>query len=53
MLMKKFADPKRTIRSFNLGDMVYLKIQPHREHALGMGYPLKLTSKWYGPFRMI
>ena len=51
--MKTQADKKRTARSFNLGDMVYLKMQPHREHALGSGNPLKLCSKWYGPFKVI
>jgi hypothetical protein len=33
--------------------MVYLKMQPHREHALGSGNSLKLASKWYGPFKVI
>jgi hypothetical protein len=33
--------------------MVYLKMQPHREHALGQGNPLKLASKWYGPFKIL
>jgi hypothetical protein len=51
--MKKQADKKRTPRSFDLGDMVYLKMQPYREHALGTGRPLKLASRWYGPFKMI
>jgi hypothetical protein len=51
--MKKHADNNRTARSFHLGDMVYLKMQPHRETALGMGSALKLTSKFYGPFRVI
>jgi hypothetical protein len=51
--MKKYADQNRTPRSFDLGDMVYLKMQPHREHALGRGNPLKLASKWYGPFKII
>jgi hypothetical protein len=50
--MKKYADKNRTERTFALGDMVYLKMQPHREHALGQGNPLKLTSKWYGPFKI-
>jgi hypothetical protein len=50
--MKKYADKKRTERTFALGDMVYLKMQPHREHALGQGNPLKLASKWYGPFKI-
>jgi hypothetical protein len=50
--MKKYADKKRTDRTFALGDMVYLKMQPHREHAFGQGNPLKLASKWYGPFKI-
>ena len=51
--MKKYADAKRTDRTFAIGDMVYIKMQPHREHALGSGNPLKLASKWYGPFRIL
>jgi hypothetical protein len=51
--MKKYADQNRTPRTFLLGDMVYLKMQPHRETALGKGNPLKLASKWYGPFKII
>jgi hypothetical protein len=51
--MKKQADKKRTHWSFELGDMVYLKMQPYREHALGAGNPLKLASRWYGPFKVI
>jgi hypothetical protein len=45
--MKKHADQHRTARSFFVGDMVYLKIQPPREHALGSANPLKLSSKLY------
>jgi hypothetical protein len=33
--------------------MVYLKMQPRRENALGQGNPLKLASKWYGPFKIL
>jgi hypothetical protein len=33
--------------------MVYLKMIPQRETALGQGNPLKLASKWYGPFKII
>jgi hypothetical protein len=51
--MKKYADLHRTPRSFILGDMVYLKMQNHREHALGTGAPLKLAPRWYGPFKII
>jgi hypothetical protein len=51
--MKKYADLHRTPRSFDLGDMVYLKMMPQRETALGAGNPLKLASKWYGPYKVI
>lgn len=33
--------------------MVYLKTQPYRETALGLRNRLKLTSKWYGPFKVL
>jgi hypothetical protein len=51
--MKKFADSHRTERSFKVGDMVYLKMRPYRETTLGLRNSLKLTSKWYGPFRVL
>jgi hypothetical protein len=51
--MKKYADLNRTPRTFQVGDMVYLKVQPHRETALGQGQSLKLSSKFYGPFRIL
>jgi hypothetical protein len=50
--MKKYADLNRTPRTFQVGDMVYLKVQPHRESALGQGHSLKLSSRFYGPFRV-
>jgi hypothetical protein len=50
--MKKHADMHRTPRVFQVGDMVYLKVQPHRETALGQGNSLKLSSRFYGPFRV-
>uniref|UniRef100_A0ACD6AL20 Uncharacterized protein n=1 Tax=Avena sativa TaxID=4498 RepID=A0ACD6AL20_AVESA len=51
--MQKYADQHRTPREFMIGDMVYLKMLPQRESALGKGNPLKLASKWYGPFKII
>jgi hypothetical protein len=33
--------------------MVYLKMQPYRETALGLRNALKLSSKYYGPFRIL
>jgi hypothetical protein len=51
--MKKYADANRTERSFQVGDFVYLKMQPLRETALGRQNAPKLSSKWYGPFKVL
>jgi hypothetical protein len=32
-MKKKFANKKRSDREFLIGDMVYLKLQPYRQHA--------------------
>lgn len=51
--MKKYADMNRTERTFQTGDMVYLKMEPYRLAAFGFRGPLKLHSKYYGPFRIL
>ena len=51
--MKKYADMKRVERQLSEGDMVYLKMQPHRLNAFGDLSHIKLQSKFYGPFRVI
>jgi hypothetical protein len=50
---KKYADINRTERSFSVGDMVYLKLQPIRHTAFGLHQNLKLSSKFRGPFRIL
>ena len=49
---EKFADQNRTEREFAKCDVVYLQMQPYRETAPGLRNSLKLTSKWYGPFKI-
>jgi RNase H-like domain found in reverse transcriptase/Reverse transcriptase (RNA-dependent DNA polymerase)/Integrase zinc binding domain/Retroviral aspartyl protease/Ty3 transposon capsid-like protein/Integrase core domain/Chromo (CHRromatin Organisation MOdifier) domain len=52
--MKKYADLKRTERSFNVGDWVYLKLQPYRQVTIqGRGKHHKLKPKFYGPFEIV
>jgi hypothetical protein len=51
--IKKFADSKRMERQFNLGDMVYLKLQPFKLTDFGINQHFKLSTKFYGPFRVI
>lgn len=51
--MKKHADKKITERTLEVGDMVYLRMQPYRMSAFRLRRALKLTSKYYGPYRII
>lgn len=51
--MKFYADKGRSERTLELGDMVYLKLQPYRQVAMGIRGSLKLRSKYYGPFKVI
>lgn len=51
--MKKYADLHRSERQLAVRDMVYLKMQPYRTAAFGLKHALKLTSKYYGPFRVL
>jgi hypothetical protein len=51
--MKKYADKKRTERTLSVGDMVYIKMQPYRLSAFGIRQAIKLTTKYYGPFRVL
>ena len=36
--MKMYADKKRIDKEFNSGDLVYLKIQPYKQHSLENTY---------------
>lgn len=51
--MKHYADLNRTERVLEVGDMVYLKLQPYRQAAFGIRGSLKLRSKFYGLFKVI
>lgn len=43
----------RSERTYEVGDMVYLKMQPYRLVVFGLRQSLKLTNKFYGPFRIL
>ncbi|RVW13442.1 Transposon Tf2-2 polyprotein [Vitis vinifera] len=51
--MKKFADIKRTARSFNIGDLVYLRLQPYKQQSVVQRRNLKLSPRFYGPYRVL
>jgi len=51
--MKQYADSRRSDRVFQIGDFVYLKLQPYRQHSLkGRHLPHKLSPRFYGPFEI-
>ena len=51
--MKQNADKQRVERSFEVRDEVYLKLQPYRQSPIALRRNLKLSSKYYGPFKIL
>ncbi|KAL8151329.1 hypothetical protein V2J09_021137 [Rumex salicifolius] len=50
---KQAADARRSAREFQIGDYVYLKLQPYRQQSLkNRRIPHKLSPRFYGPFRV-
>lgn len=48
--MKAQADKKRSERSFQPRDMVYMKLQPYVQSSLAVRTNKKLSFRFYGPF---
>nr|KYP56041.1 hypothetical protein KK1_002269 [Cajanus cajan] len=51
--MKTQADKHRQDRSFEEGDMVFLKLKQHRQHSLAARKSPKLSARYYGPFEVL
>ncbi|XXG72481.1 hypothetical protein AAC387_Pa07g1567 [Persea americana] len=51
--MKHLADRNRTDREFTVGDWVYLRLQPYRQHFVAMRKVLKLSLRYYGPYQVV
>nr|KYP53501.1 hypothetical protein KK1_024639 [Cajanus cajan] len=51
--MMMYANKKRINKEFNYDDLVYLKIQPYKQHSLANTPFHKLSTKYYGPYKVI
>ena len=51
--MKYFAYQKRMKTTLEVGDLVYLKLQTSRQASLALRKNLKLSSKYFGPYKVL
>ncbi|KAL0430619.1 UNVERIFIED_CONTAM: Transposon Ty3-I Gag-Pol polyprotein [Sesamum radiatum] len=51
--MVQQANSKRRDRSFQVGDWVFMKLQPYRQNSVRRHVSSKLAKKFYGPFRVV
>ncbi|KAL4196367.1 hypothetical protein AMTRI_Chr04g245810 [Amborella trichopoda] len=51
--MKKFYDAHWTDMSFEVGEFVYLRLQPHRQVSVALCKNVKLSPRYYGSFGII
>jgi len=51
--MKCQANQHRRDISFNMGDYVYLKLQPYRQTSMALRLSQKLSPRFFGPYQII
>lgn len=51
--MQQVANEHRTDRLFNIGDYVFVKLQPYRQNSVVHRGNQKLAPKYYGPYEII
>lgn len=51
--MKHQADKKRSEREFQVGDSVFMKLQPYVQSSVAPRAHHKLMFKFYGPFKVL
>lgn len=51
--MKQMADRNRSDKSFEVGDWVYIKLQPYKQFSITQKNTNKLSPKYCGPFLIL
>lgn len=51
--MKVYAERKMNDKEFEVGDWVYVKLQPYRQLTIRVNKQHKLFAKFYGPFQAL
>ena len=50
---KLYVDRHRVEHSFEVGDLVYLRLQPYRQSSLKKKGAEKLKPRFYGPYEVV
>ena len=51
--MKLYSNKKKSERKFEVGDMVFLRLQPYKQVSLSIHNNRKLSPRFYGPYKVI
>ena len=51
--MKQKADTKRRDIAFQVGEYVFVKLQPYRQNSVALRKNQKLSMRYFGPFKII
>lgn len=52
-MMKSHANQHRRVVVYEIGDYVYLKLHPYRQKLIAFRSSLKLTPRFYGPYKIL
>lgn len=51
--MKMYADKRKLSHKFQLGDLVFVKLRPYRQHSLARHRFQKLSKRYFGPYKLL